>query len=112
MLPLPSASASRNVAARALRLLKLRSLLCKRWILEGQSFARLQSLGNQNFIAALPRYFYRGFFELRSPPHVGHRSPSFSEKGVCRNHNSVGDASNGDANGCSHSGRKPRIASC
>src|SRR5271167_71486 len=108
----PNASASRKANARVLPLLDMKSLLCKRWILERQPFPRLQPFGNQSFIAALARHLYGSFFEFRPPPHVGHGSACFPKKSVCGNHNSIGNASHGDANSRSHSRREPRIASC
>src|SRR5277367_249785 len=105
----PNAIASRNAPARALFFRNMKFLLSNRWILERQSFTRLQSLGNQSFIAALARHFHGNFFEFRSSLHVGHGSSRLPEKSIRRDHNPIGDTRHRDTNGCSHSRCEPRV---
>src|SRR5580704_12467605 len=62
--PPPTASTSSNAAARVLPLLNMEFLFCKCRILQCQPLARLQTLGDQGFIAALPRHFHGSFFEF------------------------------------------------
>src|SRR5580704_8358359 len=71
----PSARASRNAATAVLPLLDMKLLLRKRRILQSEPLARLHSLGDQSFIAALPRYLDGSLLKFRSPPHVRHGSP-------------------------------------
>src|SRR5580700_8679506 len=60
----PTASASRNAAARVRPLLNMEFLLGKCRILECEPLASLQPLGDQGFIAALPRHFHGSFLEF------------------------------------------------
>src|SRR5580700_10558430 len=111
-LPLPpNATARRNAAARVLRLFNMEFLLRNRRILKSQAFARLHSLGNQSFVAALARDFHRRFFEFRSTPHIRNGPSCLPEKSIRWNYNPSWDARHSDSNSSSHSWRKPGIAS-
>src|SRR5277367_642705 len=106
----PSTQASRNTAVLVRPLRKIKLLLCNCRILQSEPLARLQSLGDQRLIPALSRDFHRRFFKLRASPHVRDGSSRFPEKGIRRNHNSIGHSIHSDTNSRSHSRRQARIA--